>query len=409
LNNNISDMIAGAGKAKQFALWGAGGGAIGALISEVFYSIILDENSNSLTDIIIRIGIWFGMIGASIAVALLSASSQYLKRGIQLGKAIQDGMGVGFLAGAIAGAIAQYLYSSIGAMSPNEFLRILCWGIAGGLLGLGLSFRIPNLGKLRGMGGGLAGGILGGSLFVLLAVVSQSSQTTARLFGTAAIGFCIGLMIAIIETVFREAWLEIRYNPRESRTVSLGSQPVSIGSNPNICTVYAYNAPPIALRYQLIEGQILCEDIPAGTTHQAHPGSQQMIGGMSIVVCAAGTSPQFFNKPKNTSSPLLEKTVLQSPGQFSLHLKRQVIPLTNGTQFSPKEILGLEPQGINGIVAEVSYNPKDPTVLGLKNCSHSTWLATLPNGEQKQIDPGRSIKLAVRTKIKFGVVEGEIR
>jgi len=100
---------------------------------------------------------------------------------------------------------------------------------------------------------------------------------------------------------------------------------------------------------------------------------------------------------------------LQSPGQFSLHLKRQVIPLTNGTQFSPKEILGLEPQGINGIVAEVSYNPKDPTVLGLKNCSHSTWLATLPNGEQKQIDPGRSIKLAVRTKIKFGAVEGEIR
>jgi urease beta subunit len=88
-------------------------------------------------------------------------------------------------------------------------------------------------------------------------------------------------MIAIIETAFREAWLEIRYNPRESRTVSLGSQPVSIGGDPNICTVYAHNAPPVALRYQLTEGQILCEDIPAGTTRQVQPGDQQMIGAIA--------------------------------------------------------------------------------------------------------------------------------
>ena len=406
MNNNI---IAGLGKARQFAFWGAGGGAIGALIGEIVKFTILYENSESLGDTVIKVAIWFGIIGATIAIALLSASFQYLKRGIQLGQATQNGIGVGLLAGAIAGAIAQYLYSSIGAGSPNEFLRIFCWGIAGGLLGLGLSFRIPNLGKLRGMGGGLAGGILGGSIFVLLAFINQDSQLAGRLFGIAAIGFSIGLMIAIIETVFREVWLEIRYNPRESRTVSLGSQPVTIGGNPNLCTVYVYNAPPIALRYQLVEGKVLCEDVSAGTTHQLHPGSQQMLGSVSIVVCAAGPSPQVFSKSNNTSSPLLEKTLFQPQGNFSLHLKRQVIPLSNGTQLSSKEILGLEPQGHDGIVAQVSYNPNDPTVLGLKNCSLMGWLATLSTGEQREIPPGRSIKLALHTKIKFGAVEGEIR
>ncbi|OSO93919.1 hypothetical protein B7O87_05045 [Cylindrospermopsis raciborskii CENA303] len=406
MNNNI---IAGLGKAKQFAFWGAGGGAIGALIAEILYPIIIQDNSKSLGNTVIQVAIWFGIIGATIAIALLSASFQYLKRGIQLAKAIQNGIGVGLLAGAIAGSIAQYLYSSIGDTSPNEFLRIFCWGIAGGLLGLGLSFRIPNLGKLRGMGGGLAGGILGGSIFVLLSLINENSQVAGRFLGIAAIGFSIGLMIAIIETVFREIWLEIRYNPRESRTVSLGSQPVTIGSNANLCTVYIYNAPPIALRYQLVEGKVLCEDIPAGTTHQVQPGSQQMIGAISIVVCGAGASSQSFSKSNHTSSPLLEKTLFQSPGGFSLHLKRQVIPLSNGTRLSSKEILGLEPQSGDGIVAQVSYNPNDPTVLGLKNCSLMGWLATLSTGEQREIPPGRSIKLAVHTKIKFGAVEGEIR
>jgi hypothetical protein len=271
-----------------------------------------------------------------------------------------------------------------------------------------LSFRIPNLGQIRGMGGGLAGGILGGGLFVLLAVVSGSSETAARLLGSAAIGFCIGLMIAIIETAFREVWLEIRYNPKESRTVSLGSEPVSIGGDPNICTVYARNAPPVALRYQLTQGQILCEDIPAGTTHTVRPGDQQMVGAIAIVVCAAAASPQLVSSSPDLASQYPSQTVLQSQNQFSLRLNRRVIALTDGTRLSPQEIPGLEPQNADNIVAEVSHNPKDPTILGLKNCSCRSWIATLPSGEQKQIDPGRNIKLAAATKINFGSVAGEI-
>jgi hypothetical protein len=133
-----------------------------------------------------------------------------------------------------------------------------------------------------------------------------------------------------------------------------------------------------------------------------------MVGAIAIVVCAAAASPQLASSSPDLASQYPSQTVLQSQNQFSLRLNRRVIALTDGTRLSPQEIPGLEPQNADNIVAEVSHNPKDPTILGLKNCSCRSWIATLPSGEQKQIDPGRNIKLAAATKINFGSVAGEI-
>ena len=94
---------------------------------------------------------------------------------------------------------------------------------------------------------------------------------------------------------------------------------------------------------------------------------------------------------------------------FSLRIQQKTIPLTMGTQLQAREIPGLAAQKPNGIVAEVNANPQDPSILGLHNCSQQVWLMTFPNGQQKQIDPDRSVKLATSTKINFGSVQGEIR
>ena len=93
---------------------------------------------------------------------------------------------------------------------------------------------------------------------------------------------------------------------------------------------------------------------------------------------------------------------------FSLRIQQRMIPLNVGTRLQAREIPGLGAQDANGVVAEVNANPKDPTILGLQNCSHQVWTATLADGQQKQIDPGRSIKLAFGTKINFGSVQGEV-
>ena len=105
---------------------------------------------------------------------------------------------------------------------------------------------------------------------------------------------------------------------------------------------------------------------------------------------------QYFNP----SPPLL--------APFSLRIQHRTIPLIVGTRLQPREIPGLAAQSANGVVAEVNANPKDPTILGLLNCSNQVWTATLANGQQKQINPGRSIKLAFGTKINFGSVQGEV-
>ena len=246
-------------------------------------------------------------------------------------------------------------------------------------------------------------------------MVSQSAgDASGRLVGAVILGFFIGLMVVFVEVAFRTAWLEIQYNPKESRTVNLGAEPVSIGGDAKACTIYAPNAPPVALRYRLNQGQILCEDIATGVTQPLQPGDNQRVGNLTVVVRSADAPDQLAYRDLNRASPEAYQdrsspSYSQPQTQFSLHIKRQVISLTNGTRLTAREIPGLEPQNADNIVAEVSHNPKDPTILGLKNCSCRSWIATLPSGEQKQIDPGRNIKLAAATKINFGSVAGEIR
>lgn len=59
-------------------------------------------------------------------------------------------------------------------------------------------------------------------------------------------------------------------------------------------------------------------------------------------------------------------------------------------------------------VAAVTKHPSDPSIWGLKNLSVQTWSATNQKGEVKDVSPGRSVSLAVGTKINFGHAEGEI-
>jgi RsiW-degrading membrane proteinase PrsW (M82 family) len=106
---------------------------------------------------------------------------------------------------------------------------------------------------------------------------------------------------------------------------------------------------------------------------------------------------QYYNPP------------LLTPAPFSLRVQGMMIPLQMGNELQAQDIPGLTANTSNGIVAKVDSNPKDPTMLGLKNCSEQVWSVTLANGQKRQIDPGRSIKLDPNTTIDFGSVKGEIR
>jgi hypothetical protein len=261
------------------AAWGGGGGLAGSIAAEAFEASA--NTPQPMLKLFVTVGLWFAVIGCLVAFGIAVGQSWYLgRKRVDRGALLTAvfGFGVAFF----AGAIAQVTYTLVG---PTELLRDLCWGIAGALVGGALSFRIPNLGFARGLFGGLVGGLLGGGLFILCAYTL--SDFLGRLIGSAAIGFMIGLVIAISEALFREAWLEIHYGPRESRNVNLGSKAIQIGSDSNVCDVFVRGALPIAYIYALSQKRITCTDVATGRMSYPAPGSSQTVGTVSIVVRGA--------------------------------------------------------------------------------------------------------------------------
>jgi len=60
-------------------------------------------------------------------------------------------------------------------------------------------------------------------------------------------------------------------------------------------------------------------------------------------------------------------------------------------------------------IAEITQNPQNPSLWGLKNLSDKNWLATKIDGSSLEILPGKSVALANNLKINFGKAEGEIQ
>ena len=128
-------------KALQFGISGAVGGFVGNLITEPFMQRL--TGSESFFDSVLSTARWFGLVGGGIATAIMFGYYYYIKGKPQIKQALKNGGLFGLIVGAISGAIAQGIFRGIDPR--NELLRVICWGIAGSLLGLGLAQRIPNL------------------------------------------------------------------------------------------------------------------------------------------------------------------------------------------------------------------------------------------------------------------------
>ena len=184
--------------------------------------------------------VWTGLVGLGIALALTLAQAHYLRRPL-LSASVAVSAAVGLGAGLGAGVAGQLLFVMTAESGSEAAARAVSWTALGLLLGWVTSYAIPNLGPLRGSVGGAIGGFLGVLLYLVLA--STLGNGVARLAGATALGFCVGLMIGVSEMVFRKAWLKIQFGPRETRTVTLGSEPITIGSQSG-CSVLVHGAGP---------------------------------------------------------------------------------------------------------------------------------------------------------------------
>jgi hypothetical protein len=399
-------------KALQFGISGAVGGFAGNLITEPFMQFDRISGSASFFDSVLSTARWFGLVGGGIAAAIMFGYYYYVKGKPHIKQALKNGGLFGLISGAISGAIAESIYTGIG---PNELLRVICWGIAGSLLGLALSKRLPNLGKLRGLGGGAAGGVLGGCLFILFAY--NLSGTVGRLAGCAAIGFAIGMMLIVAETLFNKAWLVISYDSGTNRTLSIGAEPVTFGSDENLSIVFIPNVSPLAAIFQLEGDRIACENVDNGTVNYLRSGDQKRIGNCTVTV---GNSDVPVANSSNSSNVANFSNVLPAARshkfaatatakrQCYLKLEKRVIPLIAGSQLFSSDIPSLSAAGLNDVVAVVNSQLQGEFELGLTNWSDRPWWVTDTEGEMKLVEPENTLTLALGMTIEFGEIEGEI-
>jgi len=237
----------------------------------------------------LAVGLWTGAIAALVCLALLAGQTHYLSGRFPAAGGLVAGLLGGLVVGLVGGAAGQGLYflAPESAALANLF-RVVGWTILGGLAGAGLALFIPNLKTVHGLAGGAIGGAVGCVGYIL--VETLAGDLLGRLVGGLILGFCIGVMVAVVEAAFRRAWLEVRFGSRETIRVNLGPEPVKVGGDARACTVWARGAPPVALRYFVRNGQVICEDAPTRSETVVGNGDRREVGNVTLTVRTGGLS-----------------------------------------------------------------------------------------------------------------------
>jgi len=133
----------------------------------------------------------------------------------------------------------------------------------------------------------------------------------------------------------------------------------------------------------------------------------------SIVPCQNCNAENFYDIEvvKNSGGQInpcwsCAKQIILPP---RIRIEKQLVMLNANTKLFPHHVNDIKLYDFSKAIAEVSQNPANPNQWGLKNAGDDKWVVTTAEGTLKDVDPGRSVALAVGTKINFGHKTGEIR
>ncbi len=242
--------------------------------------------------LVLRSGVWTAAIAALVCLFLLGGQHHYLRGSLPSAGGAAVGLLGGLAVGLVGGAAGEGLYQLVPPDMPTlgRVFQVFGWALLGGLAGAGLSLFVPNMKWTLGLAGGGVGGAAGAIGF--LAASSATGDLVGRLVGGLVLGLCIGLMVAVAEAAFRRAWLEVRYGERETITVTLGPEPVKVGSDAKACTVWARGAAPVALRFFVRDGRVICDDTVMGRETAAGDGFAKEVGTLTVTVrTGSGAAP----------------------------------------------------------------------------------------------------------------------
>ncbi|NBX76795.1 MAG: FHA domain-containing protein [Proteobacteria bacterium] len=264
-------------------------GFIGAAVSWIFTESLMNQDSGatSYLAVIMSSMSWFAVIGAFVAGALRSSEDIYVGRTEAAIRSFFFGALIGTITGAISGLIAQLLYSLLGGgMRGGDLQQILArtlgFGIAGTLLGLGISIPSGIRKKIKaatlgGLVGGLAGGFCFDTLGKLLAAAMGGTGGISRMLGLVLTGFSIGYGMGITENVLRDAWVQVVAGPFKGKQFILFKKDSWIGRNP-YCDIVLVKDTYVADQHCVIR------ETPNGYRLEVNRsiGAQVLINGISV-------------------------------------------------------------------------------------------------------------------------------
>lgn len=122
--------------------------------------------------------------------------------------------------------------------------RSAFWAAAGAATGVGINLVRSTRAQLRNsVVGGALGGALGGLFFDPIARLASSSPfatgAPSRGIGLAMVGLSIGIFMALVERLAREAWVRVRTGPLAGKSFILYKTPSIIGNAPQ-SDIYLY-------------------------------------------------------------------------------------------------------------------------------------------------------------------------
>jgi hypothetical protein len=142
-----------------------------------------------------------------------------------------------------------HLLVTIDDFGPASFLlftasRAAAWACLGAAVGLGMNIARTTRAQLRNsVIGGALGGAFGGLFFDPIDRFFVTSMFTgagsSRLVGLLAVGLSIGIFVALVERLARDAWLRVRTGPLAGKSFILYKTPTIVGSAPQ-SDVYLY-------------------------------------------------------------------------------------------------------------------------------------------------------------------------
>ena len=270
--------------------------------------------------LVVLIGIWTALLAVGLTAALMAGQNRYLGRlwnASGLNRAVLGAAG----AGIASGMVGQALYFLFALVSPSlgGVGFFAGWLLLGALLGLGVSLFIPNLHLTKATLAGLIGGGLGAAAFLAFSLVF--ADWLGRFAGASILGFAIGLMVALVEVAYRQAWLEVVFGSGELITVNLGPEPVKVGEGRE-CTVWARGASKVALRYWLREGRVICDDVEGGREQAVGEGDKRVAGSVTVVVRTSGGVRSGGIPPAPPAQPTFSPSPVDAPEPPAPPLRR---------------------------------------------------------------------------------------